>query len=1334
MLDPLAIDQPSAFEGFLRWAARPRYAVTDALAGNLSGSLRQLGDFTVSDIADLLPIGSDFQMSRPQDYTEPSDLIGGMDDGPLKTALNVAGSVALDPLTYLTFGASSGLSATKALASAGARGAFAASEAGEAAAQAARAAALAEGMPDSIAEHLASTNAQRASDSALVPYQQDALRQSLQPTLTPKGLWEAKQGGDPIGDILNRAQSPLNIEGSDASLSAFDPDKIQSLIANDPRFEHGGFRVRVPFADRLVSPSYSSDPINWSIPGVPKWLPLPLVSQPEQEIDPLSQLLGLGGKIASTAGNIIGGMGDTGANIVKAASDLGDSARRAMTWGDQTPSEQQMLAGIDTTQRNEGKAQMYAAGKNAQALSPEENQITRDIFHGVEQGENGAVPLRQGPMPSFTTAAEGGDLLNSMAQQHTGFQALDDAGKSRVQAALQGQSDLSRGQFAQKVESGIFENPRKLRDAGGNEVNPDDAQDMYADWLSQNGRALKSNDKEILAAKQRINNQQQRLSQLAPLSDQGQAAKSAMKTGVASARDTIASISEELRAARERLPVERKAESDALKPLQGRIDSLHAKMQGVYASANDARTEFPIPYEDARAQANALMAQVNKLKAHLDNVRGSVGQMSQFTDGGQDVESILKQIEDGTNGIKAAQKSGFRSRSQLAGINKILPQIEGRRATAEARDVAARHDLAGAQLDRRAIEDDPGYQKWLNDRGFTNDKIDPTTHAPPAYLSRDWEVEAENEARQPGAANGLKARTFTNPEEVAEHLNEGNTLGKGFAEASVGQAQQHASQLARQKLGQEITGGTIKGKDFTLANSDHRQMVTQAIDKIRQSRPDYAAELDRLWKGLPPRGPIMQILSGLNKPFKQAAVMGIMVPRVMGLMRNRIAKPFQAIAEAGTQMNAVGGSAFNVPREVQHFGRDLWSAALDGLHSLGIAKGVKGGPWSKVKEMVDDAWKTGGSAAGVAAQLRHAASIDPNPVMQKLLSRRADFIEAGGEDGFTSAEEILRGTPSMPASTMWEKFQNLTQKPIFQWPAVMWKSVEDSMRFGMYNDLADASQAPREAAKNVSDSFYNYQVSGSENRAMRDLFPFGQFFAKAVKQQSKLLSTSPIAAVALGPLFGQGPQAPIYQYMQGKVNLPLGKDTQGNDQYISGLGLPVESLAQVPIPGGDIWSMPQAFRRDVIGQLNPTLKSAFAFASGSDPYFETPFGSYDKTPAIAQALGAPERSDIARDYNLVAGTGLIQPATSVINMANTLTDSRTTLGEKAIDSLSGASVVSVDEKIAEQQLIQNYLRHHPEVQQYTSFYTKDDNPQVNALTQELAQLRQGRKQETAGVP
>jgi hypothetical protein len=1345
MADPLAIDQPSAFEGFLRWTSRPGYAVRDLLAGNPLGSLKQLGDFAISDIADLFPIGNGMQLSGPGDYTDTSDLVGGMDDGFWKTATNVIGNTLTDPLTYVTFGASSGLSATKALASAGARGAMAAGDAADIAAQGAHAAALAEGLPDAIAQHFGATAAQRASDSALAPFQQDALRQSLQPTLTPKGLWEAKQGGDPIQDVFNKAISrPLGPEeeGVIPPLPSFDPTMVPDLIADDPRFEHGGFRVRVPFADTLISPKFSTDPINFNptvpIPGVgrfgiPSWFPMPFVSKPEQEIDPLSQLLGLGGNIVGLAGKVIGGMGDTGENIVNAASDLGASARRGMTWGDQTPSEQNMLASIDTTQRNEAKAQMIAAGNNAQALTPAENTITRDIMQGVDQSSGEAIPLRQGQLPSFTTAGEAADLLTDMAQNHSGFQQLDKAGQDRVMKALQGQSALSRSQFAQKIEKGVFENPTKLRDAAGNEADPDVVQGQYADWLTQNKRDLAQNDRDVLDAKRRINNQQQRLSQLAPLSDAGQQAKAVMQTGIKSARDSIENSRLAVKAVREALPEQRAAERNALAPLERRIDNVGKRMQNIHADANHMTNEHPLPYDEAKQQVSDLYAKAEELRAHLENVRQHVGQMNQFTPGGRSAEQIVKEIEEQTRSISTAQRSGSRFRSQQAGLNKLLPRIEGRRATAEARDVAARHDLAGAQLDRRTIEEDHGYRKWLKDRKYTNDAIDPRVHAPPAYLSRDYEVEAENEARQ-GAANGLKARSFTSPEEVAQHINAGNPLGKDFAEASVSQAQGHAGQLARQKLGEHISGGTIKGKPFVLANSDHRAMVTAAIDKIRQSRPDFAAELDRLWKGLPPRGPIMQILSGLNKPFKQAAVMGIGLPRVMSLMRNRIAKPFQALAEAGTQQNAIGGGAFNVPRELKQFGTDLGGTALDGLHSLGMAKGIKGGPWNKIFEMRDDAWKTGGDAAGVTANLRQAAATETNATMKGYLSHMADFIEAGGEDGYTSSEEILRTVASASATTKWQRFQGIMQKPIFQWPAIMWKSMEDRMRFGMYMDLRTAGQQPMEAAKNVSDMLYNYQVSGVENRTMRDLFPFGQFFAKAVKQNAKLLSETPVAAIALNPLFGQGPKNPLYQYMQGKVNIPLGKDTQGNDQYISGLGLPVESLAQVPIPGGDIWSMPQAFRRDVIGQLNPTLKTAFAFASGQDPYFETPFGSFNKTPAVAQALGAPARSDVARDYNLAAGTGLIQPLASAVNMADVATDARTTLGEKAIDSLSGASVVSVDEKVAEQQLIQNYLRHHPEVQQYTSFYTKDDNPQVKALTQELAQLRQQRKQQPAGVP
>ena len=112
MVDPLELDHPTAFGSILRWIGRPGYAVRDLLHGNSRGAEHQLLDFITEPVRAVLPGDqSNLGTSRPEDYTEASDLFGGMDPSVGKTAVDVLGGIATDPLSFLSFGATGGIRA-----------------------------------------------------------------------------------------------------------------------------------------------------------------------------------------------------------------------------------------------------------------------------------------------------------------------------------------------------------------------------------------------------------------------------------------------------------------------------------------------------------------------------------------------------------------------------------------------------------------------------------------------------------------------------------------------------------------------------------------------------------------------------------------------------------------------------------------------------------------------------------------------------------------------------------------------------------------------------------------------------------------------------------------------------------------------------------------------------------------------------------------------------------------------------------------------------------------------------------------------------------------------
>jgi hypothetical protein len=552
------------------------------------------------------------------------------------------------------------------------------------------------------------------------------------------------------------------------------------------------------------------------------------------------------------------------------------------------------------------------------------------------------------------------------------------------------------------------------------------------------------------------------------------------------------------------------------------------------------------------------------------------------------------------------------------------------------------------------------------------------------YLQRIFSHEdpgtaAEAAMGQPSAVKGTKLQT---PEDIVGFLN--SKAGKGVSyERDLGKrlakrADQQGLLAERAEIGKHVFG-----KDFKYADGEMRGQVVKNIEGMAKASPEDAQVLLDHFKGLDPRGSITTALAGMNGMFKKFAVYGAFIPKFGAAVRNKMSGVWQAVADPGAR-DVAGG-------QVRRLGSDLYGALTDGLEQGFGIKMPKDALGRKLKA-IDEAFDNSGGVAENA--FKHMENAGHDDV--------AALMRAGISDGYVRSEDLLKEM----ARTGWKKgFNN-----ILNWPGSIFRGVEDRMRLGMGLDLMARGKTAEEAAKITSDSLYSYAIASKENRAARDIIPFFQFSAKAIPQTAKFMAEKPVVATALASAMAQsGGDGALYPYMEGKLNVPIGRDEQGNDQYVSGFGLPFESLGQIPNPSGSLQDFGRDVKRNVIGSSNPLIKTAFSVASGQDPYFETPFGSYDKVPLIGSA-GGPGRL-----YNEVASTGLIQPLTQPLTIAGKLADDRHGAGTKALDLLTGANVVSVDPDVALQQQLQQSLQTNPAVQQYRGFFNQSKDPQTQAL-------------------
>lgn len=637
----------------------------------------------------------------------------------------------------------------------------------------------------------------------------------------------------------------------------------------------------------------------------------------------------------------------------------------------------------------------------------------------------------------------------------------------------------------------------------------------------------------------------------------------------------------------------------------------------------------------------------------------------------------------------------------------------------------------------------------------------------PQYAHRIWDQETGG-LFTGGGSKASAARAYRTPEDVVEALNRGEKLEERLSVSAAARAAQEPTMVGKTVAAQGIVKETAKraqekldkAPDFYTAlrhasadknkpgweflseaerwkiaglseaeqaalrasaysplfkiggeSSDLAKAVRLTLDELSDPKsPVYDIEtanaMRSIVEGLPPREGIFKLLAGGNQMFKRFATAGAFLPRINFTIRN-------VLTGGGFQMLTNEKTRPDFWKYAAQTPRIILRAFDDALEEL---------TGTRMLRTENEFAAANAALAASRGSVKEAINLMPPGRVREAFE---DGVIIGG---FIDAEQLGQAMNTKG----WRKWiANLRD-----WPAAMAKGGEQRMRFAAYNMMRDRGIPRLDAAKNTLDTFFNYNVNSLGNRRARDILPFFQFSAKAIPQSAKFFARNPGAMAAVRPLYTQDTaENPIYPYMQGQVNIPMGADEEGNQSYLSSLGLPFEVLSDIPNLSNSPLDVLRELRQGVVGQATPPLKTAFAALSGVDPYFGTPFMSYDKAPEALQAVGVPERGDIGRYYNALAGTGLIQPLASPVQYASQILDERRTPLESLLGATTGLRTVSVDEDRALQQAITDLLRSRPEIGQFTNFYQTSDDPEIQALLDALtgAKKRLREKRATQAV-
>ncbi|MBA2706680.1 MAG: hypothetical protein H0U59_02600 [Gemmatimonadaceae bacterium] len=1219
MDDPLQLDDPGSFRSFLKWLGRPGYAVRNLMRGDIGGAARQLGQFGIDVLDAPLPGNALGDITRKDDFTEVSDLIGGMDDGFAKSAVNLIGGVATDPLTYLTFGAGAALGATSKIA-AGAAGASRAAGGVRMAIPFTNIGtkSVFEGMTldplsmvgkgmgkgvGMVDRRFPGLGAQEKVDASILKVK--AATGALNPAPWVADIVRgarAKQGQ--VG-MANEAQ--LNNVFTGVSEQAL--QKAMWATQNVKRQSDGTWQEILP-DDLPMNPAYagkSAEEYRTTVdPGVPR-----------MPVEGLDEEMELGA--ASRDIDPVGFM------RTKASATLSSLPR--------IPSFDRALGIL----KMDGKTTVEA-NSAAEAIDQALAGLN-DVIDGVDGNElssfHRAALKRMGDDPS----APGWVDPAAIQEAHD---ALTSYRSWLVREANAGRTAPADEPF---VASNILRTayPPKTREAPGK-------------YQSGIGLSNKSFDLNLPDSPTYITDD----AALAGLRGMRLAPDERQIPGLSADALSL-----------------RRTADDApfldIKPLSA-LD----RMMGATNPSRGPMARGTIP-ESVTARTNELLGGP---AAPLTDI--AAGQLPRATDTFSTVDQNVER---------------WSRRVDAMGLDPALAD--------EVKALLAQHGPAVQRQWTEGTKDFPGFQPAIG--------RDALRESPSDYAHRSYTgFTTENDLGLSGNQSSLKEKVLPTGKKLSSFLNDNPTVkwDDNLLSASTKRAGQQGQIAKRATIGQGLIEDTIakarnkpaaeraeaeqlaieaQGKALGGSGGEFLKATTAIIDDIAKHDRETGRFLRDAFNGMPPRGPVMDVLEKLNRVFKPAAVYGVIIPRFGAIVRNRVSAIPQAAATDGAE-----GQAARLANPVQ-FARDVLGAIDDGVKSA-FGLRIKGSDLTEALDVIQGAFKSSGGVASTA--------------MKSLRATRpelADAMEHGVLEGFTSSEDLIK---QIGMSGWKKKFVD-----IYDMPGKMFKGVEDRMRLGTYLDLVKKGKQPKQAASTVQSAFFDYTITSPENRTLRNLIPFAQFTAKAIPQQAKLISRKPGVGVGLDQLYGQDRGEPLPPWIAEQTHVPLGRDSAGNPQVVAGLGLPWEALNMAP----SIGDFGRDMERSVVASSQPGLKSIYSTLSGHDPYFRSETGSYSKVPLFGD-MGA-----VGSAYNRISGTGVIQPVDSILRSVDKLTDSRKTLPAKLVENLLGANVVTVDQDRALQQILQKALEGNSSVRKHVSLYQSDPDPETQALLHQLAEAKRRAK-------
>lgn len=606
----------------------------------------------------------------------------------------------------------------------------------------------------------------------------------------------------------------------------------------------------------------------------------------------------------------------------------------------------------------------------------------------------------------------------------------------------------------------------------------------------------------------------------------------------------------------------------------------------------------------------------------------------------------------------------------------------------------------------------------------------PPDYAQAFYTPRVFKTEGrlKNDAgRNLPTAEALKD-FLNNP----EHLAEAQGLERQLANAWAYRVQGHAQSIRRAGVGRIIKnreaakiesdllaqgaspdevaaalrknrnwapGKTINPSTGKVTGTDGIDAVLEAVEKNGGNAElgitrEEARYLKEIYHGPHLSNKFLGLLARSTAPFRQAAVYGVVVPRISGIVVNRLTGIPQLLGAAPGQLVSA-----NAARAAE----DILSAVVE--EGLGKPRGST--RISQVLKWADDAAAKGHSMSEMVGWLRSQSD--------DMAHKAADALESGViSGGFVSAEMMLDEIKAIS--------NNSKVKKVWEFPQRIYQGVENRMRLGTFLDILDGGVegmqdlSAAQAAQKVVEWYYDYGYKSKWNRVLRTVFPFSQFTFQAVPSELRKVVSSPRYAGIMANAVRQDPDAP--EYLRDRVGFKINDEATGPDNYLS-IPTSFEALGAIPnIFGADPGD---ELMRGIVSRTAPPIKLGLSYAMNRDPFTGGRFGEDARNPFTG------ESDDFGRTYRTLAGTGLIQPLTTPIQEYIEPITKADSLGE-AVWSMAGKQMgfrpAQADPETTKRRALEAQLE-RSNARRFVNYAS--DNPEEQALISELQAIRQARK-------